>query len=409
MPERRDAAPEAPKARSKSVPTAASRRSRHIPDLRRLLADFRTGLGKLRGMTQKLMGKPLRSPAPAQATRIEHRELLKTLEREVRILERTAPAPIKDRIVREFRTKAAEAIQLGVPQAYAEMSEAARIVPSKALRPNQTPAVKSLLQAVKAIKAGRLAFLPRQTRAEARKLLRGIFGSPKSSRAPTAPQRASVVQQERLLPLVVQGMMRSYERPEQYSTYIDAIEQARTAPIRHAPASESGQVAPEVSSMSTSSVAPAAVSGQAMPTGRAQSRPLDPLDLKRLEKAGVPAFKTTGVAHAFTYEPDESVHTIDKNDGLVTEAEAPQASRAPVGGAGGAPPPAAGRTAATPIAPTAVSGNVASAAERTQETLNVTDKPAKLEGTLKIDGLSEFIGDISARVSGLERRVGNDG
>jgi len=454
MPEQRRAgAPssEAPHSRSKLVAQQRRDRVPFVPDLQRLLVDFKTGLGKLRGLTQQLAGSGANRTAPAQqAARIERIELMKTLERELRILERTAPPEIRDRVVSEFRSKAESAIQMGIPQAYAELTSAAPYVPSKALRPGQEPAVKSLLSAVRAIRSGRLAFLPRETRMEARKLLQGIFGSPKGGNVPRAPQIARTVEQQRLLPLVVQGMMRSYERPDQFSSYIDAIGSARSHyfPAEHSaqstagaapmadsvgsarshyfPAEHSAQSTAGAAPMADSVGSPASKQGE-MPASssgeffapkandgplpkQSQSTPIGPLDLARLSKAGVPSFQTTGVAHAFTYEPNESVHTIDRNDGLMTAAEAPAAD-AKTSGPAGAVPRRDNTRVPQMAAPMASSANVASsaAADRTQQTLNVSDKPTTMQGTLDIRGLPEFIGDITARVTGLERKLGSNG
>ena len=427
MPEQRRAgAPssEAPHSRSKLVAQQRRDRVPFVPDLQRLLVDFKTGLGKLRGLTQQLAGSGANRTAPAQqAARIERIELMKTLERELRILERTAPPEIRDRVVSEFRSKAESAIQMGIPQAYAELTSAAPYVPSKALRPGQEPAVKSLLSAVRAIRSGRLAFLPRETRMEARKLLQGIFGSPKGGNVPRAPQIARTVEQQRLLPLVVQGMMRSYERPDQFSSYIDAIGSARS---HYFPAEHSAQSTAGAAPMADSVGSPASKQGE-MPASssgeffapkandgplpkQSQSTPIGPLDLARLSKAGVPSFQTTGVAHAFTYEPNESVHTIDRNDGLMTAAEAPAAD-AKTSGPAGAVPRRDNTRVPQMAAPMASSANVASsaAADRTQQTLNVSDKPTTMQGTLDIRGLPEFIGDITARVTGLERKLGSNG
>ena len=427
MPEhRRAGAPssEAPQSRSKLVAQQQRARVPVIPDLKRLLADFKTGLGKLRGLTQQAAGSgALRTAPTQQAARIERIELMKTLERELRILERTAPPEIRDRVVSEFRSKAESAIQMGIPQAYAELTSAAPYVPSKALRPGQEPAVKSLLSAVRAIRSGRLAFLPRETRMEARKLLQGIFGSPKGGNVPRAPQIARTVEQQRLLPLVVQGMMRSYERPDQFSSYIDAIGSARS---HYFPAEHSAQSTAGAAPMADSVGSPASKQGE-MPASssgeffapkandgplpkQSQSTPIGPLDLARLSKAGVPSFQTTGVAHAFTYEPNESVHTIDRNDGLMTAAEAPAAD-AKTSGPAGAVPRRDNTRVPQMAAPMASSANVASsaAADRTQQTLNVSDKPTTMQGTLDIRGLPEFIGDITARVTGLERKLGSNG
>lgn len=420
---RRDAGRgEAPRSRSKVVATQSRADSQRLPDLHGFLSDFKVGLGRLRTLTQTLVEHrhhaPPRPEAPAQ------REIMHTLERELRILERTAPPEIRDRVVREFRSKAETAIKMGIPQAYAQLMEAVRPAKSlssdrgpvsksllhgvKALRPSHGPAVKSLLSAVKAIRSGRLAFLPRETRVETQKLLRSIFGSPTAGNVPRATQGANTVESQRILPLVVQGMMRDYENPEKYGTYIDAVEDARKRSfLPEPPVSASGPVpvSTDKSGMDSNIGRSAPLpTGTVSPT-RPKVVPLTAQDIPKLAKA-IPSFQTTGVAHAFMYEPDENVHAITKTDDLVTSAQPPDTTP-PQGPreAGGTIPVGAGPRAVTMAAPTAVSNNSATQGDKSQSTLNVTDKPVTVTGRLSIDGLAGFIADTEMRLSGIEKAM----
>ena len=404
----RDAEPFKPPVSRSKVSPKAPVRSRRGPDLGHFLSDFRTGLGKLKELTQRMARDPAKplQPNAASAARTEHRDIMLTLERELKLIEKTAPPEIRDRVVTAFRSKAESAIQMGVPQAYAQLVEASKLVPATAIRPNQSPAVRALLTTVKAIKSGRLAFLPRRTRVAARNLLRRVFASPRALYPPTtskgaaaAPQTATAaaIAQQRMLPLVVQGMMRGYENAEQSKTYIDVINAARRQPLvsasRNAPA-----------------VAPV-LTGGSMPA-RPKLRPLSPQASAALAKA-IPAFESEGVtgaystdpsarSHAFSYEPgEESLHTITKNDGLMTDADTPPAPA----GAGsrpmrGAPSGAEGRPTRS-AAPTSTSANTAPASVAA-EPASGSSGPTTVTGNLSIDGLPDFIARVEMRLQGLE-------
>ena len=432
-----------PLSQSRATPKARRTRAPYPPDLRRFISDFRTGLGKLKDLTRQMARAPSRplTHEAAKAARIERHEIMRTLERELRLVERTAPPEIRDRVVSAFRSKAESAVQMGVPQAYAQLIDATKILPAKALRPNQSPAVRSLLRAVMAIRSGRLAFLPRETRIAARKLLRGIFGSSRAGNTPRAPQTAKTVEQQRLLPLVVQGMMRSYESPEQSGPYVEAVERAKNhyflPELSAAPITAGGPTPAEAATREVPVASPpiggayeapakppltdGAYEAPAKPPltdgayeaptatggpspGRPVSIPLGPQATAQMAKA-VPAFNTTGVAHSFTYEPgEESVHTITKNDGLMTAADTPLAAPASGQGVDNTPLKTAGR-ASQLAAPTAGSPNIASANEQTRPA-GLSGGPLTVTGSLTIEGLPEFIAKAEMRLSGLEMSAG---
>ena len=431
MAEREDAATfKPPVSRSKVSPKAVVR-SRRSPDLGRFMADFRTGLGRLKALTRRMVRAPSRPlrPTAASTARTEHREIMRTLERELKIIEKTAPPEIRDRVVTAFRSKAESAIHMGVPQAYAQLVEASKLVPSKALKANQSPAVRALLTTVKAIRSGRLAFLPRKTRVAARKLLKRVFASPRalypsttSQRAAAPTQTASMIAQQRMLPLVVQGMMRSYENSEQSKTYIDVIKAARRQPLvsrsRNTPnvnidaslRSDSATLAPVLAGSSAPVLA-----GSSAPA-RPQLRPLPPQATAALVRA-IPNFEGEGVAgayadldpsarkHTLSYEPgEESATVIGKNHGLLTDADVPTApagvgSRPMNGGPSGA------ESRPTRVsAPTSTSANTAAVNEKNAPASG-SGGPMTMTGRLSIDGLPDFIATVEARLQGLEELV----
>jgi hypothetical protein len=417
MPESRNDArgAEAPQSRSKIDVRRRRERGMQAHDLHRFLADFRSGLGKLKTITQRLIEQRSgSSPSALPPQRTEHvlrQELLQTLERELRLVESAAPPEIRDRVVKEFRTKAESAIAMGLPQSYARLVGAAQEQfrgtvppPAKALRPNQSPAVRALLSAVTAIRNGRLAFLPRETRVETRKLLQRIFSSGRAERTPSAPQIAKLVQSQRLLPNIVQGMMRSYEKPEQYGTYIDAVEHAKEQYfLPEPPGPEGRSTIPHVVPQAPES-APQPSDNPSPP--RKQPTPLTAADIPRLSKA-VPSFQTTGAAHAYMYEPGEDVHVVTRNDGLMTEATPPSLAGAPQGAGGEANTPPPRRSGARTISAPAPAARSTSAAPTGSAATarDDTSKPVSVTGALRIDGLPQFIANTEMRLSGLESRA----
>jgi hypothetical protein len=349
---------------------------------------------------------------------------MRTLERELKLVERTAPPEIRDRVVSEFRSKAESAIQMGVPQAYAQLIEASKVVPAAAIRPNQSPAVRSLLTAVKAIRSGRLAFLPRKTRSAARKLLQRVFASPRAIYRSPAPQTASTVAQQRVLPMVVQGMMRGYENPEQAQTYIDVVAAARRRTFQpegwekgEQPESPVDQSAPRsvggstpVDRTASTELPPPVVteaprSASQPPPERPSIKHLSPQATAQLSHA-IPAFNTEGMSgaydppkHALAYEPeDEKMHVFDKGSGFVTNADVP-ATKAPMTSKGSQSagkmirdmPPVSGSSN------TATGGMGGATPSDSSSGGSVT-----MTGKMTIEGLPEFISSVEGRLQGLE-------
>lgn len=404
---------EAPQSQSKVRVSRQRARGAPVAELQQFLSDFKTGLGRLKALTQQLVARRGNErTASTQGIRVERslrQDILHTLERELRLVERTAPPEIRDRIVREFRSKAEAAVSMGIPQAYAQLISAAEPfsasptaapapAPAKALRPAQSPAVKALMSAVTAIRSGRLAFLPRETRMEARKLLRRIFSSGHAGRPASAPQVANTVQSQRLIPNIVQGMFRDYNQPERYESYIKAVEQAKSHDLPPAPARSGHTPTQSVASsrvMTSGSTSPP-------PTARLAPVPITAADMPRLAKA-IPSFQTTGAAHAYMYEPDENVHVITRNDGLATTAESPPNRQGPES-ASSASPSRSRSPLAAPTAPSARSTNTVSGAGKAAPSGD-SNQTVTAIGSLRIDGLPQFIANTEMRLSGLERQM----
>jgi len=420
-------------SRSRATPKERDR-ARRIPDLGRFLSDFRTGLGKLKELTQRLAPQPAKELRPAATTSLatERREIMRTLERELQLIERVAPPELRERVVTEFRSKAEAAIQMGIPQAYAQLAAAANVVPATAIRPQQVPAVRSVLAAAKAIRSGRLAFLPRRTRVEARKLLQAIFSAPKAVHPLRGAPMAAAVTQQRLIPSVVQGMMRSYDSPEQSKTYIDIIEAARQQQLDpdspeariSAPMSSSAATARAAASFDAphqddirldaplpgaGAAAPSSPS-PAPPTGLPSLKPLAPQATAQLSKA-IPAFQSTGIATdaaptevAMSYDPaSEGAIAIGKNSDLTTAADIrPEAP-------GSASVASARRTNETfgsgkrLAAPTSESTNTAARnGGAGAGSDSGSGRPVTVTGSLTIAGLPDFIAKTEMRLQGLE-------
>ena len=224
---------------------------------------------------------------------------------------------------------------------------------------------------------------------------------------------AKTIASQRLLPAVVQGMLRGYEKPEQTAPYVDAIEYAKNhyfLPEPSAvPSATGGPVPASGAERAPHTPAPigAAYEAPAPVTtphpGRPVSTPLSPQAAAQMAKAGIPSFQSTGVAHSFSYEPgEESVHAITKNDGLLTEADIPPAGGSvPQMGAATPKSAAARKPDITPPLPS--SPNTATTSqEKTGSGAGGGGGPVTVTGSLTIDGLPEFIARTEMRLNGLE-------
>lgn len=374
------------------------------PEFMRLLRDVKTGLSRLGGLTKQLAAqraaKPdykaqrrvaARPPLPTQTTTPQqaHQDIVKIIERELRTLSAVAPPELREQLVREYQSRTAEVTRMQLPQAYATMLHAEKLVPARvALHPKQSKATAALMQAARAIRTGRLPFLPQKTRARAQQLLNQIFGEKRAAQIAKSARVPRIIEQQRLVPTSVRGVLEAEARKAQQepSQLAQLLHKATLLPL--SPPRREIEAAPMSTIKGPLSVAP--------PLPNVGPIPIAPHDLPRLARA-IPSFATQGVASGGSYiaEADEDVHVITRNDSpLATPSESTQtpstvapiatSSRAPATGAG-----ALGGTAGSSRAG-AAAGAVAGAGR--------TGNSQKIEGTLKIPGLSDWMASIEGRM-----------
>lgn len=190
----------------------------------KFVADFKSELGTIEAALNKL----LRHEQPRfdnlktsskdflthQTKTVEHteRERLKVvtipqvLEREIRTAKERInhyPEPQRTRLLRDFTANARQAVASGIPQLLANIIRAtSKLSDPVVLRPSRGNAVESLMKVAKSMRAGRLAFVPAETRKQAQKLLNTVYGR-RTGRPSTwrDKETAKLIEQHRLIPL----------------------------------------------------------------------------------------------------------------------------------------------------------------------------------------------------------------
>ena len=365
------------------------------PEFMRLLRDVKTGLSRLGGLTKQLAAqraaKPdykaqrrvaARPPLPTQTTTPQqaHQDIVKIIERELRTLSAVAPPELREQLVREYQSRTAEVTRMQLPQAYATMLHAEKLVPARvALHPKQSKATAALMQAARAIRTGRLPFLPQKTRARAQQLLNQIFGEKRAAQIAKSARVPRIIEQQRLVPTSVRGVLEAEARKAQQepSQLAQLLHKATLLPL-----------SPPRREIEAALMSP--IKGPI---------PIAPHDLPRLARA-VPSFATQGVASGGAYiaEADEDVHVITRNDSpLATPTESTRtpatSAPAPVAASSRAPASSAGASGG------ATGSSRAGAAAGSGVDAARTSSSQKIEGTLKIPGLSEWIASIEGRMT----------
>lgn len=394
-------------------------RSRRDRELAELLRDFRLGLTSLRGLTQRLQAtKPdyraQRGPTPPAPPAIT-----KIVERERKIIERAlAPLPAKEReiLIREYERNAQSVMTAQAPQAYAAIirgaelatalaqsgatkaapistpSAASGVVPAPVLRPNQ-PHVKELMIMAKAIRSGRLPFLPKEVVTRARQLLSVLFGKQQAAEMVTSRDTAMrrLIGRYRLVPRSVQAAVSATPKRK-----LTRAQQTLQALISRA-------ITPRSSTAAAQKTAP--------------------IELAHLEQQGVvspqtvaalPAMHTGGVAGPGEYrmQNTEGLHVITQDDSMVSmpsPGDVPDIPRKPSTAASGQPglnvkPPP---TSAPPPAKSAVPAGMKDpkpAPIRSEGTRAIFSDAgtAQPKGTLKIsdiEGLASWVARAEERLN----------
>lgn len=190
--------------------------------LRRFLRDFKGGLSSLGDAIERL----LQYRKLSGGTKLSERHT--TIEREKirnvmvpHVLEReiltgqqaVTQAPFREhskRLTNDYRDNTRRAVASGIPQFMAAMLQAEAVsaprrAPTEALRPVRGGAVEALMKVAKSVKAGRLPFVPKETRKRAQELLDAIYGR-RTGRPATWRDKevARIIEKHRLIPLAAQ-------------------------------------------------------------------------------------------------------------------------------------------------------------------------------------------------------------
>ena len=377
-----------------AVPPRATSKARkaasNTPAFMRLLRDVKTGLLQLGRLTKRLTDKrptkldykaqrraAARPPLPTRTAtpKSEQQDIAKIIERELRTLSETAPPKVRVQLIREYQARADEVVRMQLPQTYASMIHAEKVTPAQvALRPKQSKAVTALMQATQAIRKGRLPFLPRQTRVRAQQLLNQIFGEKRAAQLAKSARVPRIIERQRLIPTIVRNVVEAAARKAQQ-------EPPRLARLLHKAAAL------------PLSTARRYIESAPIPSSKGPT-PIAPHDLPRLART-VPSFATQGVASGGSYiaEADEDVHVITRNDSpLATPSESTRTPTAPAAASSRKPAAAGafGGTAGGPRTAGAPAGVAAGPAR--------TTSAQKIEGTLRIDGLADWIAKVEGRM-----------
>jgi hypothetical protein len=329
------------------------------------------------------LGERTSTPAPTPA-------LTKIVERERLVVERLVaglPARERELIIREYTQRTKGIMTARVPQAYAALLRGAEMVkPASVLRPDH-PRVRELMATAKAIRAGRLPFVPKEVVARSRELLTMLFGKEQAQTLLTSRdvETRRLISRQRLVPRSVR------------------------AAVSSAPLKEQTRVQRELQQLLARSVT--------TPQSTAPQHPMAPAEFAQLE-AALPALHTGGTADSGEYrmQTGESVHVITRNDALMTvpspgaSGSAPRAevttSKIPAGGRPtdpkAAPPPAS--SVAPPKNDIAKASSPFSRTNAARTELGTTGT-AQTEQALKvrdIEGLTKWIADAEERLNKLD-------
>jgi len=227
--EKRRTAPTAVAPRSKG-----ERKPRKQPSdkLERTLRDFRGALDAVRGAVELLGKKDERRASPADGhrrplttprfKRAPATPIQKIIEREMRILTRVSEKiPTAARHTpptTSFQSMAHKALEAQIPQTFAKLLHAEKEVraarastPQAVLRPSKGSPVASLMKVAKAIRAGRLPFVPRETKKRAQELLNAVKRHRGNKSSPAALNKT--IERQRLIPLAVTHELKRIKQP----------------------------------------------------------------------------------------------------------------------------------------------------------------------------------------------------
>lgn len=379
-------------------------------ELASLVKDFKVGLGQLGQAAEQLAKqRPLERLTPQQLLELKKQapSLMRILEREMKTFTKLVKAApdIKhtETITKAYRDRAERVIEQHLPQLYASILKAEQLVtkveqPQVAIPLKPGAPVAALVAAAKAIRAGRLPFVPLETRKQAQHLIDSVFIKTRmleTSRKPDASIR-QLIERHSLIPLAVR-----------HDVMRDIYKQTATgaAPVTSISDKQILRTVQEI------------IRERATHTEKETNTQSPPMTVvtrnaPRLTQA-LPSFQTQGVAAGGDYlaHAGENIHVISRQDsslvapyertapGIAEAAPAP-AINTKLASAVTAPAPTMNTRPAAAIAAPMPAAPIARPASGPAITTGIPaggSQTTKLEGTLKIEGLSDWIGKIEAR------------
>jgi len=431
-PERSKRLPKVTKADAaqRKPPDFPTRRERPEPgkkrddEMARIAKDFRAGLARLGAATDQLSRQKLLekiTPRKLAELRKTAPSIARTLEREIRTITKLAKAApdIKHTatVTRAFRERAERVVEEKLPQLYASILKAEQLVtkvePAKVALPLKpgTPAA-ALVQAARAIRAGRLPFLPLETRKQAQGLIDRIFSRSRRSletvRSPDGEQKR-LIERHSLIPLAVRhDIMRDVWRRSPEAAR--ALPPGALMPPKLLKTTDRQllKTVNEVISDRVSRIEKETTIDRSAPVPRTVTTRNAPMLTQP-----VPAFQTQGVAAGGDYvaHTGESLHVISRDDRPLVEpheetaASAPSVAPTPATRSReraqtvhGVPVPSAPAAAApAPRPPAARSAPAAGAAVAGESSVGGKGESLRIEGTLSIPGMDDWVAKIEGR------------
>jgi len=174
--------------------------------LHKLLQHDRPRFDTLRAQAKDFLTHQVKSVEHTERERLKVVTIPQVLEREVRTakeLIRHYPEAQRARLLKDFTADARQAVASGVPQLLANIIRAtSKLSDPVVLRPARGNAVEALMKVAKSMRAGRLAFVPAETRKQAQQLLNLVYGR-RTGRPATwrDKETAKIIEQHRLIPL----------------------------------------------------------------------------------------------------------------------------------------------------------------------------------------------------------------
>jgi hypothetical protein len=205
--------------------------------MNRFLKDFKGGMAALGNAIERILQyrqvsggtKLVENHKTIEREKIQNIMVPNVLERELIVgRQAVAQAPFREhpkRLIADYQNNVQKVVAAGIPQFLAGMLQSEAVRPTsgvavEALRPIKGGAVEALMKVAKSIKAGRLPFVPKETRAQAQELLNSIY-SKRNGRPSTWQGKdiAQLIEKHRLIPLAAQTQP---SRQQQYENFTHA-------------------------------------------------------------------------------------------------------------------------------------------------------------------------------------------